>query len=77
MEGGSDLCRQFSAVYPVVVVPALYFIDASDGVNVEVAAGAAKTQEQLAASVEKALDFVKNKASKQVVFHSEETSSFY
>ncbi len=60
VEAGSQLCRQFSAVYPVVTVPALYFIDASDGVNVEVAGGD-KTTQQLADSAAKALNMVRDK----------------
>ncbi len=60
MASGDELCRQFSAVYPVVVVPALYLIDSSDGVAVEVAAGN-KTAKQLAESVKKAVESVRQK----------------
>jgi len=46
--------KQFEQFYPVIIVPALYFIESSSGVNLEVAAGEV-TKEKLMASLTKAL----------------------
>jgi len=46
--------KQFEQFYPVIIVPALYFIESSSGLNLEVAAGEV-TKEKLLASLTKAL----------------------
>jgi hypothetical protein len=44
---------QFSQLYPVVLVPSIYFIDARSGVDIEVTGGPI-TKEQLVGSIDKA-----------------------
>ena len=51
----SEACKQFSALYPVVLVPSIYFIDSSNGVDVEVTGGQKMTKERLLESIKKAL----------------------
>jgi len=36
---GSTTCTQFSAIYPVVLVPSIFFIDSSTGVDLEITGG--------------------------------------
>ena len=55
----SESCKQFSALYPVVLVPSIYFIDSSNGVDVEVTGGGQITMERLLGSINKALGVVK------------------
>ena len=50
-----EACKQFSALYPVVLVPSVYFIDSSNGVDVEVTGGQKMTKERLLESIKKAL----------------------
>ena len=51
----TESCKQFSALYPVVLVPSIYFIDSSNGVDVEVTGGHKMTKERLIESIKKAL----------------------
>ena len=51
----SEACKQFSALYPVILVPSVYFIDSSNGVDVEVTGGQKMTKERLLESIKKAL----------------------
>ena len=46
-------CKQFSAIYPVILVPSIYFIDSQSGVNIETTGGAV-TKEKLLESLNKA-----------------------
>lgn len=55
VESGSTACTQFSAIYPVMVVPAVYFIDSSTGVDLEITGGQI-TVESLLSSVQRADD---------------------
>ena len=55
----SEGCKQFAALYPVVLVPSIYFIDSSNGVDVEVTGGQKMTKERLLESVRKALHVAK------------------
>jgi len=64
IDGSSDLCKHFSALYPVLVIPALYLIDAADGLSLEVCAGSDRTTEAVAEAVAKALA-VKEKRAKE------------
>ena len=53
VENGSVSCKQFSAIYPVILVPSIYFIDSQSGVNIETTGGAV-TKEKLLESLNKA-----------------------
>lgn len=55
MANGTELCRQFSSIYPVVLVPSVYFIDSANGVDVEIVGGEGRTIQELEKAVEKAL----------------------
>ena len=46
-------CNQFSAIYPVILVPSIYFIDSQSGVNIETTGGVV-TKEKLMESLNKA-----------------------
>jgi len=50
---GSSTCAQFAAIYPVMVVPAVYFIDSSTGVDLEITGGQV-TVDSLLASIQRA-----------------------
>lgn len=39
VENGSQTCSQFSQLYPVVLVPSIYFIDSQTAVNIETTGG--------------------------------------
>jgi len=53
VQNGTTACNQFSQIYPVIIVPSVYFIDSATGVDLEIAAVTSK--ESLAASVNKAV----------------------
>ena len=55
----SEGCKQFNALYPVILVPSIYFIDSSNGVDVEVTGGLQMTKERLLQSINKALAVAK------------------
>lgn len=55
VESGSTTCSQFAAIYPVMVVPAVYFIDSTSGVDLEITGGQI-TVESLLASIQRAYD---------------------
>merc|ERR1719229_2117212 len=53
VSAGSTTCAQFSAIYPVMVVPSVYFIDSTTGVDLEITGGLV-TKDSLLASVARA-----------------------
>ena len=53
VENGTVACNQFSAIYPVILVPSIYFIDSQSGVNIETTGGVV-TKEKLMESLNKA-----------------------
>jgi len=53
VNAGSTTCAQFSAIYPVMVVPSVYFIDSTTGVDLEITGGLV-TKDSLLASVARA-----------------------
>lgn len=53
VNAGSNTCAQFSAIYPVMVVPSVYFIDSTTGVDLEITGGLV-TKDSLLASVARA-----------------------
>jgi len=57
VENGSTTCMQFSSIYPVILVPCVYFIDSSTGVDLEITGGAI-TKDVLLASINKAVERV-------------------
>jgi len=57
VENGTTTCMQFSSIYPVILVPSVYFIDSSTGVDLEITGGIV-TKESLLGSIKKALDKV-------------------
>jgi len=59
VENGTNTCMQFSSIYPVILVPSVYFIDSSTGVDLEITGGIV-TKESLMASINKALAKVGN-----------------
>ena len=66
LESGSESCQQFSAIYPVVIIPSLYFIDSGSGVNLEVTGGSDLTEEKVMASIEKVRGHIKVAAGEDV-----------
>ncbi len=52
---GSETCGQFSQLYPVLILPSIYFIDAATGVDLEVTGGVEITKEKLLESAKKAI----------------------
>eukprot|EP00092_Neocalanus_flemingeri_P087862 GFUD01110942.1.p1 GENE.GFUD01110942.1~~GFUD01110942.1.p1 ORF type:complete len:457 (+),score=155.05 GFUD01110942.1:48-1418(+) len=54
VENGSNTCLQFSSIYPVILVPSVYFIDSGTGVDLEITGGIV-TKESLMASIDKAV----------------------
>ena len=36
VQNGTQSCSQFSQIYPVVLLPSIYFIDSQSGVNIEI-----------------------------------------
>jgi len=55
LENGSPTCSQFAAIYPVIIVPSVYFIDSSSGVDIEITGGVI-TKESLLGSFSKVSD---------------------
>jgi len=53
VENGTSTCMQFSSIYPVILVPSVYFIDSSTGVDLEITGGIV-TKESLMDSISKA-----------------------
>jgi len=53
VETGSTACNQFSQIYPVIIVPSVFFIDSATGVDLEI--NAVISKESLTASVNKAI----------------------
>jgi len=53
VENGTSTCMQFSSIYPVILVPSVYFIDSSTGVDLEITGGIV-TKESLMSSISKA-----------------------
>merc|ERR1719187_3084210 len=58
VENGTSTCNQFSQIYPVILIPSVFFIDSATGVDLEITGGVV-TKDSLKTSVEKALS--KNK----------------
>jgi len=54
VENGTNTCLQFSSIYPVILVPSVYFIDSNTGVDLEITGGIV-TKETLTSSINKAL----------------------
>jgi len=54
VENGTNTCLQFSSIYPVILVPSVYFIDSNTGVDLEITGGIV-TKETLISSINKAL----------------------
>jgi hypothetical protein len=50
----SEGYKQFNDLYPVILVPSVYFIDSSNGVDVEVTGGLQVTKDRLIQSIKKA-----------------------
>jgi len=57
VENGTSTCLQFSSIYPVILVPSVYFIDSNTGVDLEITGGIV-TKETLMSSINKALSKV-------------------
>ena len=55
MQNGGQSCTQFSQIYPVILVPSIYFIDSQSGVNVETTGGSVD-KEKILQSIDKALE---------------------
>merc|ERR1712179_57045 len=53
VENGTNTCLQFSSIYPVILVPSVYFIDSNTGVDLEITG--IVTKETLISSINKAL----------------------
>lgn len=53
VQNGGQACTQFSQIYPVILVPSIYFIDSESGVNIEVTGGNV-TKEKIIQSIDKA-----------------------
>merc|ERR1712172_466567 len=54
IQNGTESCTQFSQIYPVILVPSIYFIDSQSGTNIETTGGSAE-KDKLMQSIEKAL----------------------
>ena len=54
LEAGSPTCTQFSAIYPVLLLPCVFFIDSATGVDIEITGGATLNKESLLASLDRA-----------------------
>jgi len=52
VENGSTTCKQFAAIYPVILIPSIYFIDSTTGLDLEVTGGKL-TKEMLLSSLRK------------------------
>jgi len=55
VQNGGQSCTQFSQIYPVILVPSIYFIDSQSGVNVETTGGSVD-KEKILQSIDKALE---------------------
>jgi len=56
IQNGTESCTQFSQIYPVILVPSIYFIDSQSGTNIETTGGSAE-KDNLLQSIEKALKY--------------------
>ena len=56
IQNGTESCTQFSQIYPVILVPSIYFIDSQSGTNIETTGGSAE-KDKLLQSIEKALEY--------------------
>jgi len=73
LENGSPTCSQFAAIYPVIIVPSVYFIDSSSGVDIEITGGVI-TKESLLGSFSKVSDKMSGSVTSDAVKEiSEET----
>merc|ERR1719469_147344 len=73
VENGSTACTQFSQIYPVIIVPSVFFIDSATGVDLEITAVVSK--ESLTASVKKAIAKITDVVSAPLVSAPAETMS--
>merc|ERR1712083_918198 len=55
VQNGSQSCTQFSQIYPVILIPSIYFIDSQSGVNIETTGGTVD-KEKIIESINKALE---------------------
>jgi len=55
VQNGSQSCTQFSQIYPVILIPSIYFIDSQSGVNIETTGGTVE-KEKIIESINKALE---------------------
>ena len=55
LTNGTEACNQFAQIYPVVLIPSIYFIDSATGVDLEVTGGLV-TEERLQMSIQKVLN---------------------
>jgi len=58
LQNSTQACNQFSALYPVILVPSMYFINSQDGKNIETTGGSV-TKENIIESINKAFEGVK------------------
>ena len=61
VENGSATCNQFSQIYPVFLVPSVYYINSLTGVNLEATGGDDVSQAKLEACLEKAMKSIQVK----------------
>ena len=55
VQNGTQPCNQFSQLYPVILVPSIYFIDSQSGTNIETTGGTVE-KEKIISSVDKAFE---------------------
>merc|ERR1712203_455006 len=55
IQNGTESCTQFSQIYPVILVPSIYFIDSQSGTNIETTGGTLE-KEKIIESINKALE---------------------
>jgi len=55
VQNGTQPCNQFSQLYPVILVPSIYFIDSQSGTNIETTGGTVE-KEKIINSVDKAFE---------------------
>ena len=53
VQNGTQPCNQFSALYPVILVPSIYFINSQNGQNIETTGGQAD-KDKVVTSIDKA-----------------------
>ena len=58
LQNSTQACNQFSALYPVILVPSMYFINSQDGKNIETTGGSV-TKDNIIESINKAFEGVK------------------